>query len=173
MSEAINLETKFFLISVLYGIVLLLIYDALRIFRILVKHYRWIMAIEDIIYWVGSSIFIFHMMYTRNNGIIRGFAIMGMVIGMILYNQLFSNPIVKGTSSLIESILKLIKKIIKIILKPFLFIIRTLFKILRAIFRRFEKIFRFFGKRIKKIVKFVLKGLKKLLRTVKISITKN
>jgi hypothetical protein len=65
MNHAISVELQFFLISVLWGSILLLIYDLFRIFRRLVKHDTFFVALEDLIFWVAASLFIFAMMYRR------------------------------------------------------------------------------------------------------------
>ena len=108
MNPAITVELQFFLISVLWGGILLLIYDILRILRRLVKHGAFLVAIQDLIFWVGASIFIFSMIYRENNGIIRGYSILGMMLGSILYHFAVSDFVVE-----------LITKLLKTLLQPF------------------------------------------------------
>ncbi len=108
MNPAITVELQFFLISVLWGGILLLIYDILRILRRLVKHGTFLVAVQDLIFWVGASIFIFSMIYRENNGIIRGYSILGMMLGSILYHFAVSDFVVE-----------LITKLLKTLLQPF------------------------------------------------------
>lgn len=148
MNQAITVELQFFLISVLWGSIILLAYDGLRILRRLIKHGIIFLAVEDIIFWVVASVFIFSMIYKQNNGIIRGFSVMGMTIGMVLYHYIFKDYIVN-----------LITKCIRILLRPLTIAIHTVKKFLRYLVLR--------GK---KFVKFLTGQLKKSAKSVKISV---
>lgn len=150
MSEMINLEVKFFVVSLAWGLVLLVIYDILRILRRLLKHSVWIVSIEDLVFWIVSGILIFKMMYEQNNGIIRGFSIMAMGMGMIVYYYLISDFFVE-----------IMVWLIHLILGPFLWVYHTV-----------RWIIHLFLMKVKKVVNFLLKRLKKLFRTVKIGVKK-
>ena len=84
-------EADFMAVSMLSGCVLVFIYDVLRIFRKLVTHGTIALAIEDMLYWTFCALFIFAMLYRKNDGLIRGFAIGGIVTGMLVYNYLISS----------------------------------------------------------------------------------
>lgn len=150
MSDAISMEMRFFLASILCGIILLIVYDVLRIFRRVIKHAWLLVALEDLIFWLLSGIVIFRMMYEMNNGTIRGFAILGMMLGMIVYNKSLSPFFVKGISSLFLLINKGIGKILYYLSKPF-----------RIISRYAKKIVPFPKKYITKVGKVVKRTLKK------------
>lgn len=166
MNEAIIVELRFFFTSVIWGMVLLIIYDVLRILRRVIKHNAFVISIQDIIYWVVSSVLIFHMMYNQNNGIIRGFAILAMLLGMIIYHIIFSDFLVDGISGIINKVIstiyKIIRKIIHILLSPFRFIGKKL-----MIF------FRFIFKKLKKLGRFILNRLKKIRKSDKIAVSDN
>jgi spore cortex biosynthesis protein YabQ len=148
MNQEITVEIHFFLVSLLWGGIILLTYDALRIIRRLIKHGTFFLAFEDLIFWITASVFIFSMMYGQNNGVIRGFSVMGMMIGMIIYHFMFSNFIVN-----------IVVKAIKILLRPFSLVINIL-----------KKWIRFVVSRLKKAVKFLFRQLKKLTKSVKIAV---
>lgn len=150
MNSAIAIEMQFFLVSILSGCILIFAYDILRIFRRLVKHNELVTGIEDLIYWVLSSLFIFIMLYQQNDGIIRFFSILGMLIGMLIYHKLLSELFVSGTL-----------KIIHILFSPIIFVINWVKKILLIIY-----------KQVSKVVNRLLLRLKKLLLSVKIEIIK-
>ncbi|NLO10571.1 MAG: hypothetical protein GX129_12010 [Clostridiales bacterium] len=106
MNQGITIELQFFMISILWGALVLLAYDHLRIIRRIIRHNVVAVAIQDLIFWVIASVFIFAMIYVKNNGTIRGFSVMGMVIGMVAYHYILSDWIVKLISSLILLILR-------------------------------------------------------------------
>ncbi|WP_455718225.1 spore cortex biosynthesis protein YabQ [Anaerosporobacter sp.] len=172
MTEIINLEVQFFLTSILYGILLLVVYDCIRILRRIVPHNAFFVALQDILFWVTASIVIFLMIYERNNGTIRGFAILGMLLGMIIYNQLLSKFIVKGITKLIQMIINGTKKVMSILLKPFAFIIKKLRKFFGFTSRKIGKVNSRIGSKFKKVGKSSAKQLKNVAKTVKISVSK-
>lgn len=136
MNQIINLEIKFFLVSILSGVVLLIIYDVLRIFRKVVEHGVVWISLEDIVYWVICSVLIFRMMYKMNDGVIRGFSLLGILLGMILYKVSISDYIVKGISFVLIKIKNLIEKIIGFLLKPFKFVLNKIMQFLKFIGRK-------------------------------------
>lgn len=159
MSDAIGMEVQFFLTSVLWGIILLVIYDVLRIIRRIIKHAWFFVAVEDVLFWIVSAFLIFRMMYEQNNGIIRGFSILGMTLGMVVYNQSLSEYMVKWISGLFLWIGKGIRKVAGGIWKP-----------IRFLLRRIKWFFQFVGKKITKNGKRSFRGLKKRSKTVKIAL---
>ncbi len=150
MNYAISVELHFFLISILWGIMLLLAYDVLRVFRRLIKHGIFFVALEDLIFWVCASLFIFAMMYEENDGIIRGFSIMGMSLGMVLYHYILSDFIVNN-----------ITKLIRTLLSPIVFVLNKIKKIIKLIFTK-----------VKRVSKLLIIRLKKGLKSVRIALNK-
>lgn len=65
-------EVRLLLISAAIGILLLLIYDGIRIFRNLIPHGSFFLALEDFLYWLAASLLIFWMVYRSNDGAMRG-----------------------------------------------------------------------------------------------------
>lgn len=163
MNEAIIKELDLFLISILWGSILLIIYDSLRIFRKLIKHNNCTRSLEDILYWILSGFLIFKMMYKHNNGIIRGFTILGMFLGMIIYKILLSDFLVKNISALLIKIKKLIISILSTIIRPLSWLKDIINKTIGIIIRKF------LGK-IKKSVYISIKALKTRLKSSKISL---
>ena len=95
VSERIFTEAVFLGISVLVGMGLFLLYDIFRIFRRIVPHGAIWIGVEDFCYWLLCTAAVFLMLYQENDGMIRGFAIGGVIFGMILYFFLLSRFVVK------------------------------------------------------------------------------
>lgn len=159
--EAIRLEANFFLVSILCGILLLFIYDGIRIFRRLIPQGKVMVAFEDLLFWFLASFLIFRMMYIQNSGILRGFSIMGMGMGMLFYHFKLSDFLVNGFTAILQKIIYILSKIIKVILLPFGWILK-----------RFQWIGIGMRKIIKRILKYCVKFLKKSWKRVKIINTK-
>lgn len=87
MSSRIASELLFFARSFVWGIGMTLVYEGLRLFRCLLRHGTFAVAVEDLIYWIAYAFLLFRMIYLENDGMIRGFALLAVLFGMILYLQ--------------------------------------------------------------------------------------
>lgn len=164
MNEAIIVELQFFLVSILWGSLIIVFYDCLRIIRKVIKHKEFFIALEDVLYWVISSLLIFNMMHKQNNGIIRTFSIIAMFIGMLLYHKLFSELFVELVSFIIIKIKRLIFKVLTYLMKPLSWL-RGVFN--KTIGKTIRKIFR----KLKKVVHIQIKGLKNKVKSSKIPLS--
>lgn len=160
MTAGMNQELYFFLNSILMGIFLTFLYDVLRILRRMIPHRGLGIAIEDAIYWVISAIMIFKMMYEKNNGAIRGFSIVGIGIGMLLYTGGVSKFLVKYMTKLFQLIGKALFKVLYILSTPLRFVGRKVYKMLGIGKKKAGKTQNFFLKRLKKAWKEVRISLK-------------
>ena len=155
-------ELYFLLHSFVLGILTMILYDILRIFRKVVKHSVAALAIEDLVYWLVCGICIFLMLYQENNGSIRWFAVAGVACGMLLYNGTISSYVTDIISKILKFILGIFGKIFKIIWKPF-----------GVLFAFVKKYTNFAGNQGKKLLVFNKKQLKKTLKTVKIILSRH
>ena len=162
MSAAINTELFFFLKSILTGVIIILLYDILRILRRIIKHKTLVITIEDGLYWLTSGLMIFMMMYKENDGIVRGFSIVGVLLGMLVYNGSISKIVVKYIALVINFIVHLFQKTLYFLFTPFRFIIKKLGKGVKKTSTKVGK-----GK------KYFLKRLKNKLKEVKIALCKH
>lgn len=154
ISEGIFQETNILLAAMATGALLFFVYDLLRIMRRLIPHNTLWVAVEDVLFWLGSAVVIFVMLYQQADGSLRGFSIGGVVIGMLLYAFLLSPLIVKGSVFLLEKILY------------------VLFRPLVCLFRLIGRPFRIFGRKGSKAWLFFKKRLKKLWKTVRMCLNK-
>ena len=102
ISETILKEADILLKAFATGVFLILVYDLLRILRRLIPHGVGIIALEDLLFWTGSAIIIFYMLYQENDGYLRGFSIGGVVAGMVLYSGILSRYVVKVSVFILE-----------------------------------------------------------------------
>ena len=154
VSAEIIKEADVLLAAFLTGALLLFIYDVLRIVRKIVPHKMWLVGVEDLLFWIGSALALFAMLYRENSGYIRGFVIGGVLVGMLLYNLLLSAWIVVGS-------VFLLKKILFVLSRPLVWTARL-----------FRKPLGFAGRKVKKLLRFIKKELKKLWKTDKIGMCK-
>ena len=147
ISPEISGEALRFLRFMLVGFLLILAFDLLRILRRLIPHRTGMVAVEDMLYCIGSAIFIFIMLCRENDGAIRGFCMLGMSVGMLLCNYAISPWLVKG--------------IVKVVGKP-----------LRAVFRIVAVPLRFLKGKIRRLLRKLQKTLKKIRKTIRMVLCK-
>lgn len=102
MSDSIRYEAQLFLMSVGTGAGLMMVYDFLRVFRLLCPHRTWVVGTEDIFYGLYCAAMTFSLLYEQNDGNLRGFCIGGVILGMAVYQNLISRRILKCLQKRIE-----------------------------------------------------------------------
>lgn len=138
MSQDITIELQFFMISIIWGILILLAYDQIRVLRRILPHKISLITIQDLLFWLVVSVFVFAMIYVQNSGTIRGFSIMGIVIGMVIYHYILSDLLVKIESRLILLILRPFSLAISYICKGIRFLINKVKKTSLRIYGRLK-----------------------------------
>lgn len=162
MSKEITGELWFLFQSLLLGVGIIILYDCFRILRRVIKHSRIIITGEDILYWIVCGFLIFRMFHNENDGVLRGFSAVGIVLGMLICQYTISKLLVKYLSLMINKVIEYIAKLIRIFLKPFAFVGRKTGKVMYKT-----------GKTGKKTIKNITKGLKKVLKTIRIGLCKH
>ena len=152
MILSLNEQANLFIMTVIIGSTIGFIYDIIRIIRLMIKHPKFIINLEDGIYWIFVAALMFYIMLNKNSGEIRFFNLLGVFIGMILYLLTLSRIIMKVSSQIIN--------IIHYILNLFITIIFTPFKLIYIIFK----------KPINKSQNFISKKSKKALHLCKLCV---
>ncbi len=124
---AIN-QAYLFLIFVLDGFIIGLLFDFFRILRKTFKTSDIITYIQDILFWILTGLIVLYSIFVFNNGEMRIYIFLGILIGIILYVLLFSKYVIKINVFIINKIKWFISIILKIIFMPFKFIFNILKK---------------------------------------------
>ena len=106
MSETIIREWYFLIYSIATGIGMAFVYDNLRLLRRLILHKRFMVDMEDILYWTACFFASFYLLYYGNNGVVRFFAVLGAGLGMYLYTRTLGRVYVKGCYNIVLTIMK-------------------------------------------------------------------
>ena len=94
MVSSVYWEWELLFITIKLGIKLALFYDILCIFRLLISHSNLLVSIEDFFFWIYAALLIFRIQLEQSDGVLRGFSILGMILGMFLYHKLLGEPMV-------------------------------------------------------------------------------
>lgn len=85
----IGKEAAIFLYAALSGSVLYFSYQVLYWVRKLIPHAVWVVNIEDLLFWLGVSIYLFRQMYRTTYGEIRWFFLVGVIGGSVIASYIF------------------------------------------------------------------------------------
>ena len=132
-------QAYLFIIFSITGIFITLIFDIFRIKRKVFKTSNIVTYIEDLIFWIITVIIILFMVWTFNDGEIRVYMILGLIIGMLIYLLTLSDIITKIGIILLKSL----KKTISYIFSPLILICNKLYNNIKKIIE----------KNVKKIIK--------------------
>lgn len=90
MADLIYDEIRLFLVCLALGSLLALLYDGIRIFRMMFHHWNWVVDVEDLAYWIVTAWLVFRTLFAFNRGALRGYAFLGLFLGVVCYMLTFS-----------------------------------------------------------------------------------
>ena len=125
-------QANIFLIFIINGVIIGIIFDFFRIIRRSFKTTELFTYIEDILFWIITGFTLLFTIFTFCNGEIRFYMFIGVFLGCVLYMLLFSRQLIQISLLIINKLKKIITKIILCIIMPFKYIITV---IRRIIFR--------------------------------------
>lgn len=130
MDNTIAIQLYSLVIFTISGIAIGIFFDIFRILRKSFKTPDIITYIEDILFWIISGIFFLFVLFKFNNGQIRNYVIIGLLLGIIIYTFTISKYFIKVSVNIINVIkkilfypIKLIWGVLKKVFKPFSFVI--------------------------------------------------
>lgn len=84
MILGIEKELAVFLQAALAGNLVYLTYSVIRVVRRIIKHNLFFVSLEDLIFWIGTGIYLFTKIFQTSNGSIRWYFLIGVLTGGIL-----------------------------------------------------------------------------------------
>ena len=148
-------QAYLFLIFIINGIVIGLLFDFFRISRKVFNTNDMITYIEDILFWILAGATVIYSIFIFNNGELRLFMFLAILLGAFAYMVLISSYIIKINVKIIN-ILKKVLEILSLPLKAIYRLIhRLFFKPIHFLFINVRKNFTNFGTKISKTKKIV------------------
>lgn len=99
-----------------------------------IKTADFVTYIEDILFWILTGVLILYFIFTYNNGEIRFYMFIAILLGILLYISLISKFFIKTNVTIINFIKMAIITIFTIILMPFKFLLKLIMRIFKPIF---------------------------------------
>lgn len=95
MAAFIYDEVRLFLVCMLAGAALALLYDGIRIGRLLFYHRDIFVNLEDLFFWLFTAWVVFRILFAYNRGVLRGYAFLGLFSGFLIYVLTVSRLLLK------------------------------------------------------------------------------
>ena len=135
-------QANLFLIFTIDGVLIGLLFDVFRILRKSFKTADIVTYIEDVIFWILTGVIILYSIFAFNNGEIRLFMFLGIILGGAFYLLLFSRYVIKASVTIINIIKKCIIEIYKILSYPIKLIYKIISKPIKICVINIGKIYR-------------------------------
>ncbi|MEI3356280.1 MAG: spore cortex biosynthesis protein YabQ [Clostridia bacterium] len=159
-------QSYLFAIFMINGIIIGILFDIFRILRKIIKTSDMFTYLEDIIFWILTGATILYSAFVFNNGQIRLFMFLAIILGCFIYMILLSSKVIKINVTIINFIKQILIKILKILALPFQYIYKLLRKILLnpivLVFINIRKKFIYFYKKISNNLKIKQKDKNKI-----------
>ena len=130
-------QAYLFLVFSLTGVAIGILFDFFRILRRTIKTSNIITYIEDILFWILTGLLILYNIWYFNNGEIRIYMFLGIIMGVLIYMSTLSNILIKIFSKVLQVIIKTIKLPIKTIISVFRKIFTSIYTISTKIIKKF------------------------------------
>ena len=111
-------QAYLFLVFSLTGVIIGILFDFFRILRKTIKTPNIITYIEDVIFWILTGILILYNIWYFNDGEIRIYMFLGIILGVLIYMSILSKMIILIFSKILQTIIKILEipfKTIKLI----------------------------------------------------------
>lgn len=131
-------QAYLFLVFSLTGVIIGILFDFFRILRRTIKTSNFITYVEDILFWILTGFLILYSIWYFNNGEIRIYMFLGIILGVLIYMLTLSSILIKIFS-------KLFRILINMLELPF----KTIISVFRKLITAIEKIFIKITKKIK------------------------
>lgn len=139
-------ENIFLLYALRMGIFITFLYDNLRAVRRVIPHNLFWISLEDLVFWIYCASQVFLLMYHESNGTLRWFAVLGALVGMMLYMKLISRHYIHCVSFVLGKICFVLGKIGRLVFYPLHRLLQASQNGTKRVFRRGYKL----GGRLKK-----------------------
>ena len=110
-------QAYLFLVFSLTGVVIGILFDFFRILRRSIKTSNIVTYIQDILFWILTGIIVLYNIWYFNNGELRIFVFLGLIIGILIYMTTLSNIVAKIFTKILVFLINILKMPLKVIYK--------------------------------------------------------
>jgi len=112
-------QAYLFLVFSLTGVIIGILFDFFRILRRTIKTSNIITYMEDVLFWILTGLLVLYNIWYFNNGEIRIFMFLGIILGVLIYMSTLSSILITIFSKILETIIKVLELPFKTIIAIF------------------------------------------------------
>lgn len=117
---SLSTQTRSFLLSLGFGLIIGILYDVLRVVRILLSFSKIATYVTDFLFSVLSAVMTFLFCLSVTNGEVRLYIILGEFIGFSVFYLSFGTVAVKFSEKTVKKIFNVFSKFFRFIFSPFI-----------------------------------------------------
>jgi len=129
-------QAYLFLVFSMTGVAIGILFDIFRILRRTIRTSNIITYIEDVLFWILTGLLILYNIWYFNDGEIRIFMFLGIILGILIYMSTLSNIVIKIFSKILNTTIKVLELPIKTIISIFRKIITLIMPIFAKIMKK-------------------------------------
>ncbi len=130
MEISVARETFVFFSCALAGGLLFFVYDLFRLIRRQEPNRSVMIHVQDGLFWALGLFILFFALFYINNGIIRFYEFLGIILGVVLYECILSPWVLRVSDWILRFFSKVFKKFFKILLTPLIFMYNIMYRCL-------------------------------------------
>ncbi len=130
MEISVARETFVFFSCALAGALLFFVYDLFRLIRRHESYNLVMIHVQDGLFWSLGLLILFFALFYINNGILRFYEFVGIILGVILYECTLSPWVLRVSDWILTFFSKVFKKFFKILLTPLIFTYNIMYRCL-------------------------------------------
>lgn len=119
MILSLSYQARLFITTMVWGFILAFCYDVVKVVRMVFKHKKIFVQIEDAVYWFTVVFVIFFVMLGVSFGEIRVFCVAGVFLGMIFYFLAISPLFLMVSERVVNAVKWIIRLFLEILVTPF------------------------------------------------------
>lgn len=108
-------QAYLFLVFSMTGVSIGVLFDFFRILRRSIKTSNFITYIEDVLFWILTGLLFLYNIWYFNNGEIRIFMFLGIILGGLIYMSTLSSILIKIFSKILQTLIKVLEAPFKLI----------------------------------------------------------
>jgi len=119
-------QTRLFLLSLGLGFAFGLLYDVFRVVRLIIAPKRTgaYLLVQDILYSIVCTVFSFYFFLAIEDGMLRGYCILGMILGWLVYYFSLGAVALRASEWIVRTLRRFCAKMTHLVARPLLWIWR-------------------------------------------------
>ncbi|EFM10880.1 spore cortex biosynthesis protein YabQ [Paenibacillus curdlanolyticus YK9] len=101
-------------LMLLSGIGMGIVFDGYRVVSHELRFAKWTLPLFDLLYWAAATLVVFQVLSAGNNGEVRAYVFLGLVIGVVVYFLMLSRSVIASVRWLIQAVRYMIGLVIRL-----------------------------------------------------------